>query len=261
MFLVNITKIKLTLKHIIKSKLRHSIRYYTKLESTNTKAWELVSRNISNGTAIYTDNQTAGRGRNQNVWFSTPHKSLTFSVILYPNCLPEKINVYSLIAGLAIADTLKKDQFIAKLKWPNDVLINGKKVAGILCESKLQVGKIKAVVIGIGLNVNNEISNFPESIQAKTTSLFIENGIEHNLNELLKDILNSLDNRLNYIDNTESIIQDWENSCAHLNQEVQFKNGKKSIYGKFIGLSKTGRALIAIDNKICEFSSGEILNN
>jgi len=247
--------------HIIKSKLRHSIHYYKKLKSTNTKAWELASENATNGTVVYTDSQTAGRGRNQNVWFSIPHKSLTFSMILYPNCLPEKINLYSLIAGLAIADALKKYQIIAKLKWPNDVLINSKKVAGILCESKLQAGKINTLVIGIGLNVNNMILEFPEKIRSTATSLFIETGIEQNLKKLLENIINSIKNRLATIDNVESLIQDWQKSCAHLDQKVHFKNGKNSINGKFIGLSASGETIIDINNKIHKFSSGEILNN
>ena len=160
MFNINLYKDKLSTDFV-----GQSIKYYPQLDSTNTKAWELVSENTDNGTVVITDNQTKGRGRQSNKWFSVTDKSLTFSVILYPNVQPKQINLYSLVAGLSITDYLNENNIQAQLKWPNDILINSKKVGGVLCESKITGGLIKSLVIGIGLNVNERIAEFSKEFR------------------------------------------------------------------------------------------------
>lgn len=234
-----------------------SIQYYPKLDSTNTKAWELIKENVPNGTVIITDNQLKGRGRQANKWISIPGKSLTFSIILYPNTLPNQINLYSLIAGLAITDFLIENNIHAQLKWPNDILINEKKVGGILCESKISGGVIKSMVIGIGLNINETIEEFPEDLRNNVTSLTIESGREYQLEILLANILNHLEHRVQNRDEAQLI--DWEKRCAHLNQKVTFRSGNEIVTGIFKGLSSTGQAMISINNKEVKFDSGEIV--
>lgn len=234
------------------------IQYYPKLDSTNTKAWELISKNTPNGTVIITDNQLKGRGRQANKWISMPDKSLTFSIIIYPNALPGQINLYSLIAGLAITDCLIDYNIQAKLKWPNDILIKEKKVGGILCESRISGGVIKSLVIGIGLNVNENITELPEELRTKATSLMIESGIQYQLELLLANILNHLEHR---IQNKEAAAQliDWEKRCAHLNQKVTFHSNNETVNGVFKGLTLKGEAKILIDGKENIFPSGEVV--
>lgn len=252
MFNINLYKNNLSTNFIGKS-----IQYYPKLDSTNTKAWELVSENTENGTVIIADNQLKGRGRQSNKWISIPGKSLTFSIILYPNVLPNQINLYSLIAGLAITDCLIDYDIQAQLKWPNDILINGKKVGGILCESKISGGVIKSLVIGIGLNVNEKTTNLPEELRDKATSLTIESEKQYKLEKLLANILNNLEHRVQHRDEAQLI--DWEKRCAHLNQKVTFRSGNKIVTGIFKGLSSIGQAIISINNKEVKFDSGEIV--
>lgn len=235
-----------------------SIKYYPKLDSTNTQAWELISENTPNGTVVITDNQLKGRGRQANKWVSIPGKSLTFSIILYPNVLPNQINLYSLIAGLSITDCLIENNIHAQLKWPNDILINGKKVGGILCESKISGGVIKSLVIGIGLNINEATEDFPISLREIATSLLIESGIQYQLEILLTKILNHLEHRIKNKE-THSQLIDWEKRCAHLNQKVTFRSGNEIVTGIFKGLSSTGQAMISINNKEVKFDSGEIV--
>ncbi len=254
MFNLNLYKKKLSTDFI-----GQLIQYYPKLDSTNTKAWDLISENAPTGTVITTDNQVNGRGRQSNKWISIPGKSLTFSIIMYPNALPSQINIYSLIAGLAITDCLINYDIKAKLKWPNDILINGKKVGGILCESKISGGLIKSMVIGVGLNVNETIGDFPEDLRPNVTSLMIENGIQYQIEILLANILYHLEHRIQNIDNVQSQIIDWEKRCAHLNQKVTFHSGDKIINGVFKGLSSIGQAIITINNKEVKFDSGEII--
>lgn len=236
-----------------------SIQYYPRLDSTNTKAWELISKNTPNGTVVITDNQLKGRGRQSNKWNSIPGKSLTFSIIIYPNALPGQINLYSLIAGLAISDCLIEYDIQAQLKWPNDILINGKKVGGILCESKISGGVIKSLVIGIGLNVNENITELPETLRGNATSLMIESGKQFQLEILLANILNHLEHRILTKDETHSQLIDWEKRCAHLNQKVTFRSGNEIVNGVFKGLTKIGQAIISKDGKEINFNSGEIV--
>ncbi|MEE8478489.1 MAG: biotin--[acetyl-CoA-carboxylase] ligase [Candidatus Neomarinimicrobiota bacterium] len=236
------------------------IKYYRKIDSTNTKAWELISKNTPNGTVIISDNQLKGRGRQSNKWISIPGKSLTFSIIMYPNYIPNQINLYSLFTGLAIIDCLTENNIQAQLKWPNDILINVKKVGGILCESKISGGVIKSLVIGIGLNVNENITELPESLRKNTTSLMIENGIQYQLEILLANILNHLEHRIKNQNETYLQIVDWEKYCAHLGQKVTFHTGNEIVTGIFKGLTETGQAIITINNKEVNFDSGEIID-
>ena len=233
------------------------IKYYPKLESTNTKAWELIPKNVKNGTIVITDNQIKGRGRQSNKWISIQGRSLTFSIIMYPNALPNQINLYSLIAGLAITDCLREYDIHAQLKWPNDVLINGKKVGGILCESKIRGGFIKSMVIGIGLNVNEDVTGLPIELRNKATSCQIESGRQYQLEVLLANILNRLEYRIQDKDETQLIV--WEKRCAHLNQKVTFRSGNENVTGVFKCLSSIGQAVVTINNEEVTFDSAEIV--
>ena len=254
MFNLNLYKEKLSTDFI-----GQVIQYYLKLDSTNTKAWELIAEKVKNGTVVITDDQLKGRGRQANKWISIPGKSLTFSIIIYPNTLPSPINLNSLIVGLAITDCLIEYDIRAQLKWPNDILINGNKVGGILCESKISGGVIKSLVIGIGLNVNETIDDFPKYLRLNTTSLMIESGIQYQLELLLANILNHLEHRIQNKDDTHSQLTDWEKRCAHLNQKVTFNSGNEIVNGVFIGLTPKGEAKILIDGKENIFQSGEVV--
>ncbi len=253
MFNLNLYQEKLTTGFI-----GQSIQYYPKLDSTNTKAWNLISENAVIGTVVVTDNQTIGRGRQSNKWISTQGKSLTFSIVLYPNAPPNRINLYSLLAGLAITDCLIENNINAQLKWPNDILINKKKVGGILCESKISGRVIKSMVIGIGLNINEDIEDFSISLRKIATSLMIESKEQYQLEIILASILNHLENRLKSKESKSQLL-DWEKRCTHLNQQVTFRNGNNIVEGLFNGLSSTGQAIIIINDDELKFDSGEII--
>ncbi len=246
-------------KYLKTSYLGQIIKYYPELDSTNNEALALITKNALNGTVVITDNQTKGRGRQSNKWLSTPSKNLTFSIILYPNSPLNQINYYSMLAGLAITDCLMEHNITAQLKWPNDVFINGKKVGGILCESKIRGEEIKSMVIGIGLNVNVQTDALTKVLH-NATSLFIESGTTFQREKLLANILNHLENRLQNTDNINPQLKEWEMRCAHLNQAVTFHSDNNFIHGIFKGLSPTGQAKMLIDDKNVYFDSGELFN-
>lgn len=246
-------------KYLVTENLGQDMQYFNELKSTNSKALQLAFKNTENGTVIITDNQTAGRGRQSNKWFSIPKKSLTFSVILYPNCPINQINKYSILTGLAVSDALNELNINYQLKWPNDILVKGKKVGGILCESKVQGESVKTLVIGVGINVNEEKTNFPDYLSDTVTSLKIEGGKQYQLELVLADILNHLEKRINQIDDFDKYLKDWTTHCSHLNQKIRFHSADKIISGVFSGLTATAQAIIIIDKKEEYFDSGIII--
>jgi len=252
MFDINLYK-----KHLLYSNFGE-IEYFSELDSTNSKALELSELNTTNGTVIVTDNQTAGRGRRDNKWSSTIGKSLTFSIIIYPNCSIDQISQYSIITGLAVSDTLSDIGLSPKLKWPNDILIKGKKICGILIKSKLSSKSIKSLVIGIGLNVNEELTDFSTDLRKISTSVNIEMNHEQVREQILASIVNNLNRLLNIIDDFGPQIEEWEQRCAHMNREVSFHNNNDTIVGVFKGLTETGLAKIIINDKERIFNSGEL---
>ena len=245
-------------KYLSTSYIGKNIQYDEALISTNTKALELASTNINDGTIIITDNQTSGRGRNSNKWFSIPGKSLTFSMILYPKILINQINYFSLIAGLAVSDTLIDLGITPQLKWPNDILINNKKVGGILCESKLSGNSINTLVIGIGLNINEDIDGFPDQLKSTSTTLFSASGKQNKLEIVLAKLLNNFEKRIYLIDSIDQQFIEWENRCGHLNSKITFHHNEKIIKGIFKGLSNNGEAIVLVDDQERIFNSGEL---
>ena len=128
------------------------IEYYTRLESTNNEAWELINEGMPSGTLIITDNQISGKGRKGNEWKSQPGKSLTFSIIYQPKKLPiDKIGLLSIITGISILDGLKELNVNAGLKWPNDILFDGAKLAGILVEIIGGADPSLKIIVGVGI--------------------------------------------------------------------------------------------------------------
>lgn len=245
-------------KYLSVSYIGKNIQYYDALISTNSKALELASTNVKDGTIIITDKQTSGRGRKSNKWFSVPGKSLTFSVILFPKVPIDQINYFSLIAGLAVSDALIDLGIAPQLKWPNDILINNKKVGGILCESRLSGDTINSLVIGIGLNINEDIDEFPDYLKSTSTTLFSETGRQNKLEIVLAKLLYNLEKRINLIDSINEQFIEWESLCAHLETKVTFHNNDKIIEGIFKGLSNNGEAIVLVDGWKKVFNSGEL---
>ena len=176
------------------------IEYYTQLDSTNEEAWEMIDEGAKPGTVIITDRQLSGKGRNGTKWQSKADRSLTFSVIIKPNNLSGSISgVFPLLSGVAIVGALQDMHIDGGLKWPNDIMVKGKKIGGILCESRIQGKSIKWVVLGIGINVNETANDFGNDISGTATSLYLEVGNFIQRERLLAAILNHLEILLSLI--------------------------------------------------------------
>tara|TARA_B100000945_G_C20424736_1_gene619804 strand:- start:4376 stop:5137 length:762 start_codon:yes stop_codon:yes gene_type:complete len=236
--------------------LARNIIYLPEANSTNAEAWKYVNDKITNGSIIITDYQTSGKGRRKNVWSSFPGKSLTFSIILFSKDYSSIFSLFPLLTGLSIVNGILSSVYIQTgLKWPNDIMLSRKKMGGILIESKL-LNNDPVSVIGIGLNINENIVNFPNSIQNHATSLSIYSHKQFNREQILAEILNEFEVMLNK--EAEEIINLWEKNCIHNNSCVSFHSKNKKYNGIFQGIGKDGYAKIKINENIKKFSTGFI---
>ena len=163
------------------------------ISSTNTLAMTLGAGDAPEGSVVVADYQTRGRGRHARGWVAPPGTSLLVSVLLRPNCSVDRIPQLSLVSGVAAREALALSGVETQLKWPNDLLFRGKKVGGILLEAVSGPLGNPAVVVGMGLNVNQTREDFPLELRDRATSLAIENGRPTERGALLELFLSSLD--------------------------------------------------------------------
>ena len=218
---------------------KHKIIHLKKADSTNNYAQKLLDdtpENICN-TVVYTDYQSKGRGAYQNFWESENAKNLLCSIIFCPNIEAKNQFTISKIVSLSLISYLKHHQISAKIKWPNDIFVKNKKIAGILIENSIIGSKIKNSIIGVGLNINQ--TSFSESLKA--TSILLESNKELNIkNELLIF--------LNYFN-------EWKNHCLKNNYEYVNSEYFKILIGKndFIKYKKDETIFEAIIENIDDF--------
>ena len=236
-----------------------NLEYYSRLASTNDEAWELIAENVPNGSLIITDNQFKGRGRFGNKWISAPSMGLTFSLILYDL---KNLHKLPLIIGVSVCEALKEFNFKLKLKWPNDIILNDKKIGGILCELK-KINNVKTIVVGIGMNINEKADDFPDNLRKKAISLSMVSNITYQRERVLAKILNHFEKNLDLLkEKNLELFKKWESFCNHINKEVTFHKNNINVVGRFLKISDRGSAIIEVNNKEIVFSSGIVeINN
>ena len=242
---------------------RH-IEYYTYLDSTNSEAKEIINDGVKSGTLVITDNQTSGEGRNGNQWKSISGKSLTFSLIYKPKLIPtERIGLLSILAGISVSKGLEELNINAGLKWPNDIILNDKKIGGILCETKIHNQTIEWVIFGIGINVNENRDDFESEIANKASSLFIELGQNTQRERVTANILNNMESLLSRFENDPNnfdISKHWNNYCTHNNKNVSFEKENITYNGIFKKITSDGGCIIEM-NETSHNYSGELIKN
>ena len=225
--------------------------------STNEDAWEYIQNGISHGSLFLTDTQTDGKGRRDNKWFSTPEKSLTFSFILHSELELEKMGLLPLLTGISIVRGIESATAIQTgLKWPNDIMLNEKKMGGILIESK-QTEHGLGVVVGVGLNINENAQDIPHTLRNNAISLAMFSRQTHSREQILSAILNEFETLYN--NQMDSIIPLWTDHCIHQDREVSFHSEKGKQQGLFQGISSLGHAEIQINGKTQTFPSGIVV--
>lgn len=226
---------------MLNQNIGRTVIYIPECDSTNTYI-KSHQTDLESGTCVYTGNQIAGRGQFKNSWHSTPLLNITASILLKPYKLQiENQFILSIISSLAICNYLKKQGIDGvQIKWPNDILINRKKVAGILIENSLQDSYITHSVIGIGLNLNE--TKFP-IFDRPATSLKLETGTEYQVELELKDLLLSLNSFYEkwLVVGNSKLEEEYLQNVYGFNEWVEISDAHGSKHVKIAGIDKWGR--------------------
>lgn len=217
------------------------VRYFSSIGSTNDEAMTWAAKGVRDLSIIVADEQTAGRGRLDRPWFTPPATALAFSLILRPRAdeMPHLSRIVGL-AALALTDAFKKLGLTPQIKWPNDILLNGRKVAGILIELTWAGEDVDCVVIGVGVNVAKGAT--PSTDMLRFPAISLEHILSHipDRMSLLHDILTAFISLRPHM-HTDSFMASWEKSLAYYGMEVRAEMGADQVVtGKVAGLATDG---------------------
>lgn len=246
------------LQGILKTSLiGNDIRYYSELESTNNTARE-IAKGVPEGTVIIAETQKNGRGRMGTKWQSAPG-GIWLSLVLHPSIPLENLSKITLVAGIAVTNALRGIGVDARIKWPNDVLVNGKKICGILTEVSAEIGKVDYVVLGIGVNVNVKLSGLKDEIRRNSTSIANETGKPIDRTSFLAFLLYELEQQYIRFKTRQfaEIVDEWINLSDTIGRNVKLMTPTMLIEGKAVGITEKG-ALVVLDknNKKHEIIAG-----
>lgn len=242
--------------------LGHHIIHKETVSSTQKLAHIAALEDAEHGTIVIADEQVSGKGRADRSFHSKKDEGIWMSLILRPDILPYEAPQLTLLTATILAQVFDQYENInPQIKWPNDILINGKKVSGILTEMQAEQDKVLYVVIGIGINVNQNIESFPLELQPKVTSLSIENKKPINLTSLIQEIIQLFEEKFDlYLEQGfPNVKTTWEKYGFRINEHLEIKTSRETWYGKFLGIAEDGALIAERDSgKIDKVYSAEI---
>ncbi|CDC29344.1 biotin--[acetyl-CoA-carboxylase] ligase [Anaerotignum sp.] len=222
-----------------------SIYFYEETDTTNNRARELALEGAPEGTLVVAEKQTAGRGRRGKVWESPLGTGIWMSLVLRPQIMPAEASVLTLLCGLATAEAIEVETGLsAGIKWPNDILINGKKAVGILTEMDCEMSQVHFVIPGIGINVNT--TSFPPEIADIATSLYLECGKTVSRRRLVHKVLERLEEHYETFLRTGSftaMLEDYRKHCITLGKEVHVL-GREPFFAEALDITPEGELLV-----------------
>ena len=227
--------------------LGKEIRYFDAITSTMDTAFQFGVEGIDEGTVVCAESQTKGKGRLGRNWVSPKGKGIYMSVVLRPKLMPADLTQLTLLSAVAVCEAVVSFCDVpAKIKWPNDILVGNKKLAGILTESSAEMDRVRFVVIGIGLNVNTPLSQLPEC----STSIKSETGAKALRVVLMQEVLRSLEKW--YIILGEQgfvpVITRWKELSSTLGRHVRLVDPSGNVEGEAVDLDKYGGLIIRDKN-------------
>ncbi len=236
--------------------------YVPELPSTNDEAKKLAREGCPEGTVVITEKQTGGKGRLGRAWFSPPGKGLWFTVVLRPPVNPAETPQVTMVTAVAVATAVREHTGVeAGIKWPNDILVKGKKLCGILVELNAEMDRVNFMVAGVGLNVNIPRSEFPPDIAETATSLQAETGRHVPRVPLLRALLESFEKwyRLWLDRGFAPVLQRWRELCVTLNCPVTVYTIRESYAGYAMDVDETGALLVKTeDGRVERLLAGEV---
>ncbi|MDQ0299411.1 BirA family biotin operon repressor/biotin-[acetyl-CoA-carboxylase] ligase [Salibacterium salarium] len=234
-----------------------SIVYKKKVTSTQEVAHELARNEAEEGTVVVAETQYKGKGRMNREWHSPSGTGLWFSLIVRPDIIPQKAPQLTLMTAVAVTEGIMEATGIqAQIKWPNDILIDGKKIAGILTEMQSEPDRVQAIIIGIGLNINQQVEHFPEELLPKATSLALENdGVTYQRAVVISAILKRLEQwYFHYLQHGfKEVRERWESLAVTIGKQIKASTMKETVSGIAEGITEDGVLLLKKQDGTIEY--------
>ena len=241
---------------------RNNYIYYRETDSTNTRARLLASEGYPEGTVVVAEMQTAGKGRRGRSWYSPASQGIYVSVILRPLLPLKEISRVSLVVAVAVAETLEAELNLKpRIKWPNDILINGRKIVGMLSEAVTDMDGVEYIVTGIGININNQIEDFPDDFRTPATSAIAEHEQPASRVKVLQSLLWHLEKYYKQLltGNFAPTLEKARSLSMVIGQEVRLDTVNGFVAGQAIGIDDDGFLLVRDEEGVTHtVMSGEI---
>lgn len=237
------------------------VLYFDTIDSTNTKAQELAEKGYPSGTLVVADKQESGKGRRGRSWVSPSGTGIFMTLMIKPDINPNNASMLTLVAALAVAKAITSvTGEEALIKWPNDIVVNGKKVCGILTEMNAQFDYINHIVVGIGINVHNE--SFPEEISQMASSLLIEaGGKRFHRAQIIAETMSYFEQYYDTFLKTQdlsALVREYDELLVNRNKSVRVLDPKEPFDGKAMGITPKGELIVDTWESRKLVSSGEV---
>ena len=237
------------------------VLYFDTIDSTNTKAQELAEKGYPSGTLVVADKQESGKGRRGRSWVSPSGTGIFMTLMIKPDINPNNASMLTLVAALAVAKAITSvTGEEAMIKWPNDIVVNGKKVCGILTEMNAQFDYINHIVVGIGINVHNE--SFPEEISQMASSLMIEaGGKRFHRAQIIAETMSYFEQYYDTFLQTQdlsALAREYDELLVNMNKAVRVLDPKEPFDGKAMGITPKGELIVDTWESRKLVSSGEV---
>lgn len=237
------------------------VLYFDTIDSTNTKAQELAEKGYPSGTLVVADKQESGKGRRGRSWVSPSGTGIFMTLMIKPDINPNNASMLTLVAALAVAKAITSvTGEEAMIKWPNDIVVNSKKVCGILTEMNAQFDYINHIVVGIGINVHNE--SFPEEISQMASSLMIEaGGKRFHRAQIIAETMSYFEQYYDTFLKTQdlsALVREYDELLVNMNKAVRVLDPKEPFDGKAMGITPKGELIVDTWESRKLVSSGEV---
>jgi BirA family biotin operon repressor/biotin-[acetyl-CoA-carboxylase] ligase len=245
----------------LKGHIGKNILFLEKVGSTNTLAIDIAEKS-NEGTVVLADSQERGRGRLGRTWISPPGTNIYMSVIIKPALGTENVTLITIMAAVSCAIALRRLTGLdITIKWPNDLVLNNKKLGGILTELKIYEKKIIFAIIGIGINVNVDVDVFPEEVRQIATSLRKETGKVYSRTEIVAEILNEIDYWHNFLNENDkkTLISKWQRLASTLGREVMVIVNRETYRGLAESIDNQGMLMLRLPSgELKRISTGDL---
>ena len=236
------------------------LHWFAEVGSTNDVAKQLADEGAAHGEVVVAETQTAGRGRRGRGWVSPPGRNVYLSVVLRPELPPARAPELTLLASVAVCQAVRQAGVSAAIKWPNDLLVSGRKLAGVLTEMAAELDQVQWVVLGLGINVNSREEDFPEEVRPLATSLALQRGEPVPRALFVAALLTALEEWLDRhaAEGFEPVRAAWRAMSDTLGREVRVRTGEGDLEGVATDVDGSGALLVRDGERVHRILAGDV---